>query len=348
MGEHLADGQDGRQPQGVGAAWPWLTTGTSAEPEEGFTKFPNYILEKILIFGFSKCELLIVLAVVRKTCGWHKEMDSLSYSQIVKLTGIARRHVRKVTKRLREACVLTCEGDPGGRDPLNWGIERRTELWDHELLCKLRDRGETKKPRFPSLEAEREGITVIPSEGIDSVHGGGDRIGAPQKKALKKAIKKTGAADAAVSSSQTGETREGGLEESSNPPSAGQRSSCVGANTPNKEQRIRLVNLCAELESAGHNPYLWLARKRKEGVPIPAVIEVLEDVAKHKELVREFWGRAESRLGQIRERELGAHIEGEHEQRKAAFAHSAGDILEQVALRALRKQEDGEERSRDD
>ena len=86
------------------------------------------------------------------------------------------------------------------------------------------------------------------------------------------------------------------------------------------------------------NPYLWLARTNKKRTPIVLVIEVLEEAVKQKVRIRGFWPWAEGVLRKICEREQIALVEREHEERKREFAEQAGIILEQIMLRAERKE----------
>jgi phage replication O-like protein O len=61
------------------------TQGGVAEPN--YTQIPNIILDNM--HHMSDAELRVVLAIARKTKGWHKETDELSISQLMKLTGLS-------------------------------------------------------------------------------------------------------------------------------------------------------------------------------------------------------------------------------------------------------------------
>lgn len=61
------------------------TPGGVAEPN--YTQIPNIILDNM--HHMSDAELRVVLAIARKTKGWHKETDELSISQLMKATGLS-------------------------------------------------------------------------------------------------------------------------------------------------------------------------------------------------------------------------------------------------------------------
>jgi phage replication O-like protein O len=57
-----------------------------------YTQTPNDLFDEMLPdMGLS--ELKVVLVIIRKTKGWHKERDRISLSQLMKLTGLSRQGV---------------------------------------------------------------------------------------------------------------------------------------------------------------------------------------------------------------------------------------------------------------
>lgn len=56
-----------------------------------YTAIPNVILDAMP--SFTDAELRVVLAVCRKTFGWHKERDAISISQLETITGLSRQGV---------------------------------------------------------------------------------------------------------------------------------------------------------------------------------------------------------------------------------------------------------------
>lgn len=69
-----------------------------------FTAIPNVILDHMA--SLSEAELRVVLAVCRKTFGWHKERDVLSITQLEQLTGLSRQGVVNALGPLLEQRIL--------------------------------------------------------------------------------------------------------------------------------------------------------------------------------------------------------------------------------------------------
>ena len=57
-------------------------------PQSNYTQVPNVFFDEILE-GLNLAETKVLLAIMRKTFGWQKQIDRISYSQIVKMTGIS-------------------------------------------------------------------------------------------------------------------------------------------------------------------------------------------------------------------------------------------------------------------
>ena len=64
-----------------------------------YTQIPNAYLDK-LMYQLSPAENLVMLFIMRKTFGWQKQSDIISYSQIQKGTGLSRPTVSKALKGL--------------------------------------------------------------------------------------------------------------------------------------------------------------------------------------------------------------------------------------------------------
>jgi phage replication O-like protein O len=289
----LCDRQNPEGPGGTRAFQKVTRSKNTDRDAEKFTKVPNEILEKVIGFGFTRRELLVVLVVVRRTCGWHKEIDKLSYWQVSEMTGIDRRTVRRIMLRLGHAGVFLRGNRRPGRAPYDWGIEKRTELWSRDVIQGSRECKATRKAEFLKEEdaPERvkstlsEGVKLTPCERVKVTPICEGQINPPQKKELKKEKerrKKCCAAFAArmpFSSSSSEPTREkegGSLRDHKD------GSLLVATLSPSVEpqmdrcDQVRIAQLCGELETGDLNPYPWLAEKRRGGVPAAQLIEVLE------------------------------------------------------------------------
>lgn len=59
-----------------------------ADLEHGFTRIANELLEAVMLAGLSQHQLLVFMAVMRKTYGFNKKSDWVSNEQLSLLTGI--------------------------------------------------------------------------------------------------------------------------------------------------------------------------------------------------------------------------------------------------------------------
>lgn len=59
-----------------------------ADLDDGFTRIANELLEAVMLAGLSQHQLLVFMAVMRKTYGFNKKLDWVSNEQISLLTGM--------------------------------------------------------------------------------------------------------------------------------------------------------------------------------------------------------------------------------------------------------------------
>lgn len=95
----------------------------SPQCENGHTRIADELLEAILRADLSKRELLVVLAVIRKTYGYCRTMDRITASQIAEMTGIADTHCRAALRELKTRAVIVAEGE-------KIGIQKDYERWN--------------------------------------------------------------------------------------------------------------------------------------------------------------------------------------------------------------------------
>lgn len=60
----------------------------SPQLEDGYLRIANELLDKIIRFDFSKRQYQVLLFIIRKTYGYRKKVDQISYSQIEAATGL--------------------------------------------------------------------------------------------------------------------------------------------------------------------------------------------------------------------------------------------------------------------
>jgi len=76
------------------------------QKENGYTPIANELLEAIMLHGFSKRQLLFIMALCRMTYGYSKKIDSLSGWQISKLTNIDSSDISKTIAELEKMNVI--------------------------------------------------------------------------------------------------------------------------------------------------------------------------------------------------------------------------------------------------
>ncbi|WP_334468923.1 replication protein [Arsenophonus sp. PmNCSU2021_1] len=80
------------------------------ELEEGYTRISNNILEAILTAGLTQHQLLIVMAVLRKTYGYNKKIDWVSNWQLSELTGLLPHKCSAAKSALLKRKILISSG----------------------------------------------------------------------------------------------------------------------------------------------------------------------------------------------------------------------------------------------
>ena len=142
----------------------------SPQCENGFTRIANELLEAISLKRIPGQELRIVLFVARKTYGFGKKADRISYGQIAKATGIPRTRVITHIKSLVSKKVLGSLNN-GTRQPSTIWINKDYSQWVDSPI----------KDTSP-----KEGTKVVPITGLEP----SPNNGVPQKKEEKETIQK--------------------------------------------------------------------------------------------------------------------------------------------------------------
>lgn len=79
-------------------------------PEPSYTQTPNLLFDEHMR-DMSEVELKVVLCAVRKTLGWHKQLDPISLTQFQHMTGLSRKGVLLGIERAIERGVLQAVGN---------------------------------------------------------------------------------------------------------------------------------------------------------------------------------------------------------------------------------------------
>ena len=99
------------------------------QAENGHTDIANEILDYLVTFRMSGQEWQVLMFVVRKTYGWHKKQDSISYGQISEFTHIPRRTVIRIIKKLVAKKTLVASGQKDTSHPNIFEFNKNYEEW---------------------------------------------------------------------------------------------------------------------------------------------------------------------------------------------------------------------------
>lgn len=96
------------------------------QAENGHVDIANEIAEMLARTYLNSTESRVLWAILRKTYGWKKKMDRISYSQFEEATGINRRHIADALNSLVRRKIITRSGN-GYK--LEYGIQKDFDLW---------------------------------------------------------------------------------------------------------------------------------------------------------------------------------------------------------------------------
>jgi phage replication O-like protein O len=121
--------------------------GASPQLEDGFFRVANELGEAFARTRLAGQECQIVWAVLRKTFGYGKKSDRISYGQISKMTLIPRTRVILLVKRLVHKNVLGHSPNIGTRTPATLWINKHYNEWS-------------------ILDSPNMGTTLVPIQGL--------------------------------------------------------------------------------------------------------------------------------------------------------------------------------------
>jgi len=98
----------------------------SPQIENGHLDLANELVDQFCKLNLSPGEWRVLWAILRKTYGWHKKMDRITYSQFEEMTGLDRWNIRRYLNRLLERNIITKTGI-GQR--LSYGLQKDYSKW---------------------------------------------------------------------------------------------------------------------------------------------------------------------------------------------------------------------------
>lgn len=124
-----------------------------ADLDDGFTRIANELLEAVMRAGLSQHQLLVFMAVMRKTYGFNKKADWVSNEQISMLTGILPHKCSAAKSTLVKRGILTQTGRV-------IGINKAVSEWSS-----LPVKGTEKKPYLKKVTLPESGKKSLPESG---------------------------------------------------------------------------------------------------------------------------------------------------------------------------------------
>lgn len=124
-----------------------------ADLDDGFTRIANELLEAVMRAGLSQHQLLVFIAVMRKTYGFNKKSDWVSNEQLSELTGILPHKCSAAKSVLVKRGVLTQTGRV-------IGINKTVSEWSS-----LPVKGTEKRPYLKKVTLPESGKKSLPESG---------------------------------------------------------------------------------------------------------------------------------------------------------------------------------------
>ncbi|MEF2282122.1 replication protein [Klebsiella variicola] len=124
-----------------------------ADLDDGFTRIANELLEAVMHAGLSQHQLLVFMAVMRKTYGFNKKSDWVSNEQLSELTGILPHKCSAAKSVLVKRGILTQAGRV-------IGINKTVSEWSS-----LPIKGTEKKPYLKKVTLPESGKKSLPESG---------------------------------------------------------------------------------------------------------------------------------------------------------------------------------------
>ena len=127
-----------------------------ADLDDGYTRIANELLEAVMLAGLSQHQLLVFMAVMRKTYGFNKKSDWVSNDQLSALTGILPHKCSAAKSSLVKRGVFTQIGR-------TVGINKAVSEW-----VKLPKSGNENKVYLKEVNLPVSGKKCLPESGNDT------------------------------------------------------------------------------------------------------------------------------------------------------------------------------------
>lgn len=103
----------------------------SPQVEDGYTRIANELFEEVIKLHIPRNELLVLLAIVRRTYGYGKTEDAISYAQLARMTGLDRKSIIRAVQGLEARNIIIVSGRGRGRGHVNViAVQKDHERWE--------------------------------------------------------------------------------------------------------------------------------------------------------------------------------------------------------------------------
>lgn len=158
---------------------------------DGYTRFPNKLIEQIMSYGFNATQMAILLYIARNTYGWNSSFCDIPISRVARETGKHKNGIAREIERLIADNVLYVENEPTYRKPRTVSINTDFDSWSHSIVVESQQ-GVTVTPKCAkrvTAECDSESQSSVIGESQQSV-----TIKERIKENIKKELKKEPAA----------------------------------------------------------------------------------------------------------------------------------------------------------
>ncbi len=133
--------------------------------ENGHIKIANEIGEALCRINLSAYESRVLWVLFRKTYGWNKKEDSISFTQYAKISGISEPNIARTIKQLKQRNILTMRRNHNSN---LYQFQKNYELWD-KTISKETLSGEILSKETLSSETLSKNTTDIVSLDMEDI-----------------------------------------------------------------------------------------------------------------------------------------------------------------------------------
>lgn len=148
------------------------------QPENGYTRIANELMEKILLHKFNATQLKIIIAIMRYTYGFNRKSHAISITFLMKAINSSKKNTAKELNELIKINVVSVSKDHTCSASRELAINKDYDTWCIPIEPLYTNKG----------TVHQLGDSLYTNRGTQPVHQLGDQ----ERKNIKKTIKKDG------------------------------------------------------------------------------------------------------------------------------------------------------------